>query len=821
MAQPTPYNKSRTFSDLSAGREYYTNASYFDVEFALVEASVDEICENLALIQRDDGRLANASVHADALSAEVQAMIGDWTPRGDWSAATIYAVKDMATYDGALYVAVSTHVSGTFAADLSAGKWQLLTGNSAVTTLSGGTTGLTPVSATAGVVELGGTLAVAHGGTGAATAQAASENLDTALTVEDLAALKALTSRPESVVVKTGQAAGVWQWVLGSSTTADDALVVTPTTGASGRYKRIYNEGEVYATWFGADPAAPGVSPTTKADSMTALAAAAAAVPGGIVHLSAGAYYIDSATTLTATVTFRGVGWNERNNTPAANRAGTWLYRDDTSITPFTFSTTVAAGTIGFEDMGFEETQPVAAGGWAPTVYPNWVKLSGTGGLARFKNLNLYGIYGFCEAPGDVGTHGRISFQGINGQPFAWLFKGSCILDEIEFRDVHLWPLWDDDTNVLAWQQANGIPLQTGRCDGIDAVGYLALGYKSPFKFYTDSVNSPNGPTTNAKFVNLYADACKYGGWLIDSNHSVFITNSTFEGSAVAASYGFLDESTGSFVSANGFNMLGCQQDAYAQTSTANGSTAHFSNVFIQLYNEANDGSTAFYQGNTSGTPHVMRFAESPSIGVVTYAANLVNTNTDVFTVAGQQAVSGSITSPLGTAAVVNTGTSGATIPLLNAAANTWSGDMKFTDASYDIGKSGATRPRDYYGSRVVSAGTQFNIGSVKVIDVSGNYSQFYAGNGTSKTLTMESGNTYHDNTVQHFRSADTNTTFASISSTGITQAVDRGLLFTNQTSAAGAGAGTISNAPAAGNPTHWLKIKIGGSDFALPAWPG
>jgi hypothetical protein len=73
--------------------------------------------------------------------------------------------------------------------------------------------------------------------------------------VEDLAALKALTSRPESVVVKTGQAAGVWQWVLGSSTTADDALVVECTSGTAGRYKRVY-DGEIHAAWFGVDPSA-------------------------------------------------------------------------------------------------------------------------------------------------------------------------------------------------------------------------------------------------------------------------------------------------------------------------------------------------------------------------------------------------------------------------------------------------------------------------------------------------------------------------------------------------------------------------------------
>jgi hypothetical protein len=48
----------------------------------------------------------------------------------------------------------------------------------------------------------------------------------------------------------------------------------------------------------------------------------------------------------------------------------------------------------------------------------------------------------------------------------------------------------------------------------------------------------------------------------------------------------------------------------------------------------------------------------------------------------------------------------------------------------------------------------------------------------------------------------------------------DRAVRFNNQTSAAGAGAGTLANAPAAGNPTHWLKINIGGTNFAIPCWP-
>lgn len=50
---------------------------------------------------------------------------------------------------------------------------------------------------------------------------------------------------------------------------------------------------------------------------------------------------------------------------------------------------------------------------------------------------------------------------------------------------------------------------------------------------------------------------------------------------------------------------------------------------------------------------------------------------------------------------------------------------------------------------------------------------------------------------------------------------VDRGVRFNNQTSAAAAAVGTLNNAPVAGDPGFWLKINIGGTNYALPAWAG
>jgi hypothetical protein len=64
---------------------------------------------------------------------------------------------------------VRTTITPSTGISVTNGAGSISIGNSGVLSLSGGTTGLTPASPTAGAVTLGGTLAVANGGTGVAT----------------------------------------------------------------------------------------------------------------------------------------------------------------------------------------------------------------------------------------------------------------------------------------------------------------------------------------------------------------------------------------------------------------------------------------------------------------------------------------------------------------------------------------------------------------------------------------------------------------------------------------------------------------------------
>ena len=69
--------------------------------------------------------------------------------------------------DTSAYIILDTVNSKFYHYNRTSTYWSVAGGGTAVTTFSGGTTGLTPSTATSGAVTLGGTLAVANGGTGA------------------------------------------------------------------------------------------------------------------------------------------------------------------------------------------------------------------------------------------------------------------------------------------------------------------------------------------------------------------------------------------------------------------------------------------------------------------------------------------------------------------------------------------------------------------------------------------------------------------------------------------------------------------------------
>jgi hypothetical protein len=123
VSQLTPYSPVHSFVSDSATVPNFPGQA-LDVEFNAVKATTDQIRANIALIQRDDGAIANNSITYDQLSVALQT--AGLQPATLWIVATTYQAGANVIQSANLYRALVAHTSGVFATDLAAGKWVLV-----------------------------------------------------------------------------------------------------------------------------------------------------------------------------------------------------------------------------------------------------------------------------------------------------------------------------------------------------------------------------------------------------------------------------------------------------------------------------------------------------------------------------------------------------------------------------------------------------------------------------------------------------------------------------------------------------------------------
>jgi hypothetical protein len=113
MASPTRYELSYDFTAFQASdASTPLPADRIEIEFNNIDTTTDEIIDNLGLIQRTDGALANSVVTPEAFSSSALALMsGGFNPRGDWADATTYAVGDLVVDSGTTYVCYIAHTS--------------------------------------------------------------------------------------------------------------------------------------------------------------------------------------------------------------------------------------------------------------------------------------------------------------------------------------------------------------------------------------------------------------------------------------------------------------------------------------------------------------------------------------------------------------------------------------------------------------------------------------------------------------------------------------------------------------------------------------
>lgn len=143
MPQPTTYNRVASFSNIqSAAPAAPLPGNTVDLEYNAIKVTLDELLANLALIQRDDGALANESVGRDQLADDIE--LGFEAPEV-WLTATAYALTNTVFHGAGFYRCLVAHTSGVFATDLTAAKWELIVDLSAIPLVAAAQIAFTPV----------------------------------------------------------------------------------------------------------------------------------------------------------------------------------------------------------------------------------------------------------------------------------------------------------------------------------------------------------------------------------------------------------------------------------------------------------------------------------------------------------------------------------------------------------------------------------------------------------------------------------------------------------------------------------------------------
>ena len=143
MSQPPAYSRAFSFTNfMAANPSLPVPGTQIDIELNNAKKTLDAVLANLALIQRGDGKIANASVGLDQLSAQV--VVGFNAPSA-WVTGTTYAANSSTVFNGSgFYSCLVAHTSGTFSTDLAAGNWKLIVNLASVPLVAASQIAVTP-----------------------------------------------------------------------------------------------------------------------------------------------------------------------------------------------------------------------------------------------------------------------------------------------------------------------------------------------------------------------------------------------------------------------------------------------------------------------------------------------------------------------------------------------------------------------------------------------------------------------------------------------------------------------------------------------------
>ena len=346
---------------------------------------------------------------------------------------------------------------------------------------------------------------------------------------------------------------------------------------------------------------------------------------GGILQFGPRIYRIASPVVINGvTVVLQGAGFTEGPN----EGNGTWLRIDQTGFTPFTFSGTMARGSI-VRDIAIRQYHASPSATWAPTDYDYVFRVQDCLGAVDFENVYLVAVNRgiWCD------NSGRMSIKRLRGQVFTRGVEVDRCYDICRLEHVHFWTFQTNDTNILTWQQNNQDALVFRRVDGVFLDDIFVLGARSTLRFSS----SASGVTTKFYGSNIYADFSKYGVWIDGNDVEGRIANITTQGEVINAGASIpLPGAAG--IQIDGSNarvQIGNLRvdDTESNAIRVNGSNNRL-DIFAfraEYFNRLNDGSAAIHLANVvTGAPNQVYLGTPPLLGNG-HGGPLINASTNGF----------------------------------------------------------------------------------------------------------------------------------------------------------------------------------------------
>ena len=333
-------------------------------------------------------------------------------------------------------------------------------------------------------------------------------------------------------------------------------------------------------------------------------------VGGGILQFGPRLYRIASPIVINGvTVILQGAGFTEGPN----ETHGTWFRIDQTGFTPFTFSGTMARGSI-VRDIAIRQFHPAPSATWAPTDYDYVFRVQDCLGAVDFDNVFLVAVNRgiWCD------NSGRMNIRRLRGQVYTRGVEVDRCLDICRLEHVHFWTFHTNDANVVTWQQNNQDALVFRKVDGVFLDDIFVLGARSTLRFSS----SAYGVTTKFYGSNIYADFARYGVWIDGNDVEGRIANMTTQGELITAGASVpLPGAAG--IQIDGSNVrvqIGNLRvdDTENNAIRVNGSNNRL-DIFAfraEYYNYLNNGSAAIHLANVvTGTPNQAYLGTPPLLG--------------------------------------------------------------------------------------------------------------------------------------------------------------------------------------------------------------